>query len=208
MDFTSLQNSLAVHDSLVLAAVLTGAYLLGSVSSAILVCRLFGLPDPRTTGSQNPGATNVLRLGNRLAALLTLAGDILKGVLPVLLARFLDLPLWAAAMAGFFAFIGHLHPVFFGFRGGKGVATAFGVLFSLAWPVGVLTGLVWLVAFAAGRISSVASLSAFLVSPALMLHWLPEAFWPNVLMSALMLYRHKSNIRNLLSGSEAVFRKK
>jgi len=105
-------------------------YLMGSISSAILVCRLFGYPDPRTEGSNNPGATNVLRIGGKPAAALTLLGDVLKGVIPVILARSLDMGPFVAALVGTSAFLGHLYPVFFHFQGGKGVATAFGLLFA------------------------------------------------------------------------------
>ena len=142
MDLSSIQEH-----ALATALLFSGAYLGGSISSAILVCRLFGLPDPRTEGSHNPGATNVMRLGGKPAAALTLAGDVLKGVIPVLIAHQLDLGLMIAALAGFFAFLGHLLPVFFQFRGGKGVATAFGLLFALYWPLGVATGACWLLVF-------------------------------------------------------------
>jgi glycerol-3-phosphate acyltransferase PlsY len=202
VDLTSIQPNAPT-----IAALLAGAYLLGSVSSAIIVCRLFGLPDPRTEGSNNPGATNVMRLGGKPAALLTLAGDVLKGVLPVLLALHWGLPhLWVAA-AGFAAFLGHLLPAFFRFQGGKGVATAFGVVFALHWPAGLATGIVWLATFAVTRISSVASMAAFLVMPALFALWLPAAMWPMIIMSALMIGRHHQNIRKLFSGEELGFRK-
>lgn len=184
-----------------------GAYLLGSISSAILVCRLLGYPDPRTQGSSNPGATNVLRIAGKPAAALTLAGDVLKGVLPVLLAWQLGLSATAAALIGFFAFLGHLVPVFFQFRGGKGVATAFGLLFALYWPIGVMTGATWLVVFGIGRISSLASIIAFMVMPVAVWYWLPGAFWPMLLLTLILLARHHSNIRKLLSGQELGFRK-
>ena len=120
-------------------ALVIGAYVLGSISSAILVCRLMRLPDPRTLGSNNPGATNVLRIGGakaKTAAAITLFGDSAKGLLPMLVAHALDVGPWTLAAVGLAAFIGHLYPVFFGFRGGKGVATALGVQFGLAWPIG------------------------------------------------------------------------
>lgn len=203
MDFATLQ----AH-GLITALLCVAAYLGGSISSAILVCRLFGLPDPRTEGSHNPGATNVLRLGGKPAAALTLAGDVLKGVIPVLVAvHWLELPLLIAALAGWFAFLGHLFPVFFQFQGGKGVATAFGLLFALHWPTGLVTGAVWLVLFAALRISSLASMAAFLMMPVVILFWQPETLWPMILLSLVLIGRHHSNIRKLLSGEELGFRK-
>ena len=202
MDLSPIQDH-TLATSLLFAA----AYLGGSISSAILVCRLFGLPDPRTQGSQNPGATNVMRLGGKPAAALTLAGDILKGVIPVLVARYLELGTLVAALAGFFAFLGHLLPVFFQFRGGKGVATAFGLLFALHWPTGLATGAVWLLVFGVSRISSLASILAFVFMPVWIWFWLPTAFPALLLMTLVLLGRHHSNIRKMLSGQELGFRK-
>lgn len=203
MEFTALQETWQIALPLWLAA-----YLGGSISSAILICRVFGYPDPRMGGSGNPGATNVLRIGGKPAALLTLLGDVLKGVLPVIAARLLDLSDGIAAVAGLFAFLGHLFPVFFQFRGGKGVATAFGLLFALHWPTGLVVGGVWLVLFALLRISSVASMAAFIVMPACLWFWLPHTFWPMLLLTAFLLLRHHENIRRLLNGEELGFRKK
>ncbi|MDF1628905.1 MAG: glycerol-3-phosphate 1-O-acyltransferase PlsY [Alcanivoracaceae bacterium] len=203
MDFATLQDH-----GLITALLCIAAYLGGSISSAILVCQLFGLPDPRTQGSNNPGATNVLRLGGKPAAALTLAGDVLKGVIPVLAALYwLELPVLIAALAGWFAFLGHLFPVFFRFQGGKGVATAFGLLFALHWPTGLLTGAVWLILFAVLRISSLASMAAFIVMPVAIAFWLPTALWPMVLLSVVLIGRHHANIRKLLSGEELGFGK-
>lgn len=201
MELSALQESWQI-----LLPLMAGAYLLGSVSSAILICKLFGYPDPRTDGSGNPGATNVLRVGNKPAAALTLAGDVLKGVIPVLLARYLDLLPGVAALAGFFAFLGHLFPVFFQFRGGKGVATAFGLLFALHWPTGLVSGAVWVVLFGLLRISSVASMAAFITAPACLWFWLPTAFWPMVILTLVLLLRHHENIRRLINGEEPGFR--
>ncbi len=203
LDIGTLQDNWPV-----LAALLVTAYLLGSISSAILVCRLFGLPDPRTQGSRNPGATNVMRLGSKPAAALTLAGDVLKGVIPVGIALAAGLPVFWAAAAGLFAFLGHLLPVFFGFQGGKGVATAFGVLFAIDWRIGLLTGAIWLLVFLPFRISSLASLAAFAVSPVLIGLWLPDAFWPMLFQSLFLTGRHHENIRKLLHGEEQGFRKR
>ncbi|WP_051011771.1 glycerol-3-phosphate 1-O-acyltransferase PlsY [Alcanivorax hongdengensis] len=184
------------------------AYLGGSISSAILVCRLFGYPDPRTLGSNNPGATNVLRIGGKPAAALTLAGDVLKGVIPVLVAHALHMGPFIAALVGLFAFLGHLFPVFFQFQGGKGVATAFGMLFALHWLSGLVAGITWLAVFGLNRISSIASLSAFVVAPACIFVWLRPAFWPMVVLSVVMILRHRSNLQKLLRGEELGFKKK
>ena len=135
-------------------------YLFGSISTAIIVCKLMGLPDPRTQGSRNPGATNVARLGGKKAAALTLAGDMLKGLLPVTIAHALGSDATILAGTALAAFLGHLYPVFFGFQGGKGVATALGVIYGLYWPVGLLTSAVWLIMAVLFRYSSLAALVA------------------------------------------------
>ena len=193
---------------LIACAALILAYLMGSVSAAILVCRAMRLPDPRTDGSRNPGTTNVLRIGGKPAAALTLTGDMLKGVIPVLLAReygFDDVLLSAIGLA---AFLGHLYPVFFRFEGGKGVATALGVLLTLHWGLGVSVVLLWVLAFALTRISSVGALTAFIAAPFLTWWLMPHAMLGVVGMSVLLLARHKRNILDLLSGKERSFRKK
>jgi glycerol-3-phosphate acyltransferase PlsY len=180
------------------------AYLLGSVSSAIVVCRVMGLPDPRTEGSGNPGATNVLRIGGKKAAAVTLVGDSLKGVLPLLAGHVLHVPVAALAATGLAAFLGHLYPVFFGFRGGKGVATALGVQFGLYWPIGLSVAGIWLLMAKAAKISSLSALVSMALAPILV--WV---FWPEPLLvamqtviSVLLFWRHRSNIQKLLSGSE------
>ncbi|TCO82225.1 acyl-phosphate glycerol-3-phosphate acyltransferase [Plasticicumulans lactativorans] len=179
-------------------------YLCGSASTAIIVCRALNLPDPRSTGSRNPGATNVLRIGGKKAALLTLIGDFAKGVLPVLLAKALDAPPAAVALTGCAAFLGHLYPVFFGFIGGKGVATAFGVILGLSWQVALAALATWLAMAFIFRISSLAALTAAVLAP-LYLWWfaLPGAYVAAVLaMVPLLVWRHRSNIRKLLDGTE------
>lgn len=181
-----------------------GAYLLGSLSTAILYCRLSGLPDPRAQGSGNPGATNVLRLGGRRAALITLLGDMLKGLLPVALAAMLHRTETASALIGLAAFLGHLYPLYFGFRGGKGVATALGVLLGLAPVVGALVIASWLAMALLSRISSLAALTAFALAP-VYFHFLngdPGATATLAVMSGLIFWRHRSNIRKLLAGTE------
>ena len=181
------------------------AYLLGSVSSAIIVCKLMGLPDPRTEGSQNPGATNVLRLGGKKAAAVTLFGDMLKGFVPVLAARFSGIEDWALAATGLAAFLGHLYPLFFGFKGGKGVATLLGVLLGLSWVVGGLTVITWLLMAAVTRISSLSALAATALAPAYV-YWQmhsPPITAACVLMGAILFWRHRGNIRKLLAGEES-----
>ena len=182
----------------------TAAYLLGSISSAIIVCRLMGLPDPRTQGSNNPGATNVLRIGGKKAAAITLFGDMLKGLLPLLAAHLLDVTPLVFALTGMAAFLGHLYPVFFGFKGGKGVATALGVQFGLHWAIGGLVGLIWLFMAKVMNISSLAALVSMALAPLVV--WL---IWPakelilmQVLLTLILFWRHRSNIRNLFSGAE------
>ncbi|APZ44313.1 glycerol-3-phosphate 1-O-acyltransferase PlsY [Acidihalobacter ferrooxydans] len=181
-----------------------GGYLLGSVSTAVVTCRLMGLPDPRTQGSGNPGATNVLRLGGKKAAIITLAGDLLKGLVPSGAATLLGRPELAVAAVGLAAFIGHLYPLYFGFKGGKGVATALGVLFGLNLPVAGLTVLTWLGMALLTRISSASALTAFVLAP-VYFYWLsgnPGATGLLALMTALIFWRHRRNIRNLLAGTE------
>ena len=163
------------------AAVVLVAYLVGSIASAIVVCRVMGLPDPRTEGSGNPGATNVLRTAGKTPAALTLAGDVLKGVAPVLLAKGLGLSPAAVALAALAAFLGHLYPLYFGFRGGKGVATALGAVAALSWPVAAAMCALWLVVAAATRYASLASMIAAIGAPV-------AAFWltPGTANSAVL----------------------
>jgi glycerol-3-phosphate acyltransferase PlsY len=183
------------------------AYLLGSISSAIIVCRLMGLPDPRTLGSNNPGATNVLRIGGpnaKRAAGITLFGDSIKGLLPMLVAHALSVSPLTLAMVGLAAFLGHLYPVFFGFRGGKGVATALGVQFGLYWPVGFCVAGLWLFVAKVLKISSASALVSMGLAP-FIVRWFwpqPELVLMQVIISVLLFVRHRSNIRNLLRGTE------
>jgi glycerol-3-phosphate acyltransferase PlsY len=184
--------------------VVLAAYLAGSVSSAIIVCRLMGLADPRTQGSRNPGATNVLRIGGKKAAAITLFGDSLKGLLPMLIAHWVGAGPDLLAATGLAAFLGHLYPVFFGFRGGKGVATALGVQFGLDWAVGLTTSVIWLVVAKALKISSLSALISMALAPATVWFFTgqPLLLGMQGVISALLFWRHRSNIRNLLSGSE------
>ena len=181
------------------------AYLLGSVSSAVVIARIMALPDPRETGSKNPGATNILRYGGKTAAILTLAGDILKGVIAVLMAQALTADAMIITLTGFAAFLGHLFPVFFGFRGGKGVATALGVWLALNPWVGLALIATWVLVAVLFRYSSLSALMASLAAP-LYVAWLsPSAPYlaTMIVMSAILIFRHRSNIRNLMAGTEA-----
>ncbi len=186
-------------------------YLWGSLSSAVIVCRLMRLPDPRTEGSGNPGATNALRIGGKLPATITLAGDLLKGLLPLLSIR----AIWPEAetawlLAGLAAFIGHILPVFFAFKGGKGVATAFGVL--LGWHLFLALSVlgIWLTVFALTRISSLSALCAAFCAPLLAFLMSDDTTQAIMVLAMviLLMYRHKANIRRLCSGEESAFGKK
>ncbi|MFP5440821.1 MAG: glycerol-3-phosphate 1-O-acyltransferase PlsY [Gammaproteobacteria bacterium] len=181
-------------------------YLLGSISTAILVCRAIGAPDPRGEGSGNPGATNVMRVAGKGPALATLAGDVAKGVLPVIVARMLGIEGPELAWIGFFAFLGHLLPVFFRFEGGKGVATALGVINTLAWPAGLAVMLAWLIVFLPFRVSSLASIASWVLAPLFTWYYAPEYLAGVTLMAVLLIARHKQNIQDLLSGKERSFR--
>ena len=197
-----------MNTSLATLAVIAGAYLVGSVSFAVVVSKLFGLPDPHSYGSGNPGATNVLRTGNKAAAALTLAGDCIKGFLAVWIAHRLGAS-WgdaslATAGAALAVFLGHIYPVFHRFAGGKGVSTAAGIAFALAVPLGVALLGVWLAFALLFRISSLASMAAAVAAPPLGLYFIgngPEA-WALFPIALLLISRHRGNIRKLLAGQE------
>lgn len=180
------------------------AYLFGSLNSAIVMCKLASLPDPRTQGSGNPGATNVLRFGGKKLAATVLFFDVLKGVIPVVIAHLLGLDMvWVAATA-FVAFVGHLFPVFFQFQGGKGVATALGGFLALSPALAGAGLLTWLVVFAISRISSLSALTAAALTPVYSL-WIIDsvpARWVILLTALMLIARHHGNIRRLLSGQE------
>jgi glycerol-3-phosphate acyltransferase PlsY len=181
-----------------------GGYLFGSISTAILTCKLMGLPDPRTEGSGNPGATNVLRLGGKKAAFVTLAGDLLKGLIPVLIAQGLQASPLIQSATALAAFLGHLYPVFFSFQGGKGVATALGVQFGLSWMIGGAVAAVWLFVAKVLDISSLAALVSMALAPVFVwLFWpAPELVGMQLAITVILIWRHRSNIRNLLTGQE------
>ena len=186
------------------------AYALGSISFAVVVSKAMGLPDPYTHGSKNPGATNVLRTGNKLAAVLTLLGDAAKGWVAVTIARVVlgdpasesnNMLLGFVAIA---AFLGHLYPIFHGFKGGKGVATAAGILFAISWVLGLATLGTWLIVAFFMRYSSLAALSAATFAPLYFtfLFGVQPMSLAILVMSLLLIYRHRSNIRNLMNGTE------
>jgi len=180
------------------------AYLLGSVSSAIIIARLMGLKDPREIGSKNPGATNILRYGGKTAAVLTLVGDALKGAVPVLIVQALTHDVVILALTGLGAFLGHLFPVYFGFRGGKGVATTLGVWLALSPWAGLAMVATWAAIAFVFRYSSLAALTVSVVAPFYVAWFSPG--WPYLLamivMSATLIFRHRANIRSLLAGTE------
>ena len=197
-----------MNPSLATLAVIAGAYLVGSVSFAVVVSKLFGLPDPHSYGSGNPGATNVLRTGNKVAAALTLAGDAGKGALAVLLAYRLGVSWGDASLAtagvALAVFLGHAYPVFHRFSGGKGVSTAAGVAFALSWPLGLSLLGVWLAFALLFRLSSLASLAAAAAAPPLGLYFIgnwPEA-WALFPIASLLIWRHRANIKRLVAGQE------
>ena len=188
--------------------VIIAAYLLGSVSFAVVVSKMFGLPDPHSYGSGNPGATNVLRTGNKAAAALTLLGDGIKGFVAVWAANRLGAS-WgdaslATAGAALAVYLGHLYPVFHHFAGGKGVSTAAGIAFALSWQLGLALAVIWLLVVLAFRMSSLASLVAALATPPLGFYFL--GYWPESLalipIALLMFWRHRGNIRKLIAGEE------
>lgn len=181
------------------------AYLLGSISSAILLSKIMGFKDPRSEGSHNPGATNVLRIAGKKAAFLTLVGDCLKGLIPVLLARWLNADPLVIALTAFAAFSGHCFPMFFNFRGGKGVATAIAATVGFNWIAGAILIAIWLLFAKVFKISSLAAIISFCVLP-LLVYWREQDILVSIVFAALsviLIWRHKSNIQRLLQGSES-----
>ena len=183
------------------------AYLIGSISFAVVVSKLMGLPDPHSYGSGNPGATNVLRTGSKAAAVLTLLGDAAKGYVAVILARALvgvDIDSWVLPAVAMATFLGHVFPVFHGFKGGKGVATALGILLAINWVLGLTTLATWLIVAVFLRYSSLAALISVLFAPVyfVFLFGIQPMAMAILLMSALLIWRHRSNITNLLNGTE------
>ena len=181
------------------------AYLLGSLSFAILLSRLAGGPDPRASGSGNPGATNMLRVAGKKLAILTLLGDLFKGLLPVLLAAAWHFPLQQQAWIGLAAVVGHLYPLYFRFRGGKGVATAAGMLLGLYPPAALLAVAAWLLTFKLTRTSSLAALIATPLTLPLLAWQQPGALLAMSTLCGLIVWRHRGNLRDLLDGRERHF---
>ena len=190
------------------------AYLVGSLAFAVIVSRAMGLSDPRTFGSRNPGATNVLRSGSKAAAVVTLLLDAMKGLVPVLLVRIYGKPFGledgTVALVALAAFLGHLYPVFFRFQGGKGVATFIGAVFGIHWLLGIATGLTWLIIAFFFRYSSLASLIAAVFAPVYFLlgdriQWYAEkpVVFALFTMAALLAWRHRENIQRLVAGKES-----
>jgi glycerol-3-phosphate acyltransferase PlsY len=181
------------------------AYLFGSVSSAIIVCKFMGLPDPTTSGSNNPGATNVLRIGGKKAAIITLIGDVLKGLIPMLVAGQITTDSRILALCGLGAFLGHLFPLFFGFKGGKGVATAIGVFIGISWQLSLILFGFWICVAAVSRYSSLAALSTAAIAPGVV-YWLLHD-WSFVLLACViaicLFWRHSANISRLRQGTES-----
>ena len=181
------------------------SYLIGSISTAIITCKIMGLEDPRKVGSNNPGATNVLRHGGKKAAIITLLGDMLKGLIPVLVIVQLQADALTVALVGLFALLGHVFPVYYGFKGGKGVATYYGVILGISWLVGLIALAIWLIIAKLLKISSLSALISIFVTPFML--WLSthsvELTGAVTLMSILVFWRHKKNIASLLQGTEA-----
>ncbi len=211
-----------IHDLTIITAVSLLGYLFGSLSSAIIVCKLFNLPDPRSKGSNNPGATNVLRIGGKRAAALTLLGDTLKGVIPLLLLQWLAPSFWGAnalsnplasnptiqiasllGFCGIGAVLGHLFPLFYHFRGGKGVATALGVVHVWSPMLGLTIDALWLSVAATTRYSSLASIASWLAALPISMLLVPQYTAFVLPITALLIYRHKSNIQKLIQGTES-----
>ena len=195
--------------ALVPAIWIVGAYLVGSIAFGILVSKLYGLPDPRTVGSGNIGATNVARRGKKMAAILTLLGAVIKGWFPVWIALLAGMLMWVVSGVGLAVFFGHLYPLYHGFKGGKGVATALGVMLAISSWLGLAALVTWLVVFSASRYSSLGAIVAALLAPVYAWYLLPyqDYIVTVVVMSIFLIWRHRSNIQKLLAGTESGFGK-
>ena len=187
------------------------AYLVGSISSGIIVSRIFSLPDPRTMGSKNPGATNVMRTGNKKAAALTLLGDLLKAIFVLFIANYLGFEGFIIICVSLAVLIGHIFPVFYKFRGGKGVATAVGILFALNFKLALVVICIWIFVFLIWRYSSLAAIFASISAPLIGFFILKDTSLnciTYIIVTMIILITHQKNIKNLLSGKELKFEKK
>lgn len=186
------------------------SYLIGAISFGILISQFFSLPDPRTVGSKNPGATNVLRAGKKWAALFTLLGDALKGVLTVGLAQYFGFSPLMVAIIAIATLMGHIFPMYYHFKGGKGVATAAGILFMFSWAMGLTVFLIWLSVFLIWRYSSLASIIAGALSPVLGFFYVIDfyALIATSIIALILILRHLENIKRLIAGTESSFKDK
>ena len=186
---------------------LIGSYLLGSISSAIIICKICNLPDPRTQGSGNPGATNVLRIGGKKVAAFVLIFDGLKGAIPVMLAHYFGLNMFELTIILLSAFLGHVFPIYYGFKGGKGVATYLGGLIGLSFFVGLTFSIIWLIVAKVMKVSSIAALTATLLSP-IYFYFITthdvRATMVIFLINLFIFFTHRENIRRIMSGEEGV----
>ena len=180
------------------------AYLLGSINSAIIICYIFRLPSPRSIGSGNPGTTNVLRIGGKVPAVITLLFDILKGLAPVIIARMLTDNELIIACTALYAILGHVFPIFFGFKGGKGVATLIGTLFGFWWVLGIIFVVTWFIVAVITRYSSLSALVATIVASVSVIFTANlQVAAPFLMIAVMILIKHKSNIQRLISGQES-----
>ncbi len=186
------------------------SYLIGAISFGIVISHIFSLPDPRTIGSKNPGATNVLRTGKKLAALLTLLGDALKGALTVGLAQYFELPPLIVGLIAIATLMGHVFPIYYGFKGGKGVATAAGILFMFSWVMGLIVLAIWLGVFFIWRYSSLAAILAASLSPVIGFFYKIDFYEliATSIIALILILRHIENIKRLIDGTESGFKDK
>ena len=186
------------------------SYLIGAISFGIVISHIFSLPDPRTIGSKNPGATNVLRTGKKLAALLTLLGDALKGALTVGLAQYFELPSLIVGFIAIATLIGHVFPIYYGFKGGKGVATAAGILFMFSWVMGLIVLAIWLGVFFIWRYSSLAAIIAASLSPVIGFFYKIDFYEliATSIIALILILRHVENMKRLIDGTESGFKDK
>ena len=186
------------------------SYLIGAISFGIVISHIFSLPDPRTIGSKNPGATNVLRTGKKIAALLTLLGDSLKGALTVGLAQYFELPSLIVGFIAIATLIGHIFPIYYGFKGGRGVATAAGILFIFSWVMGLIVLAIWLGVFFIWRYSSLAAIIAASLSPVIGFFYKIDFYEliATSIIALILILRHIENIKRLIDGTESGFKDK